>query len=174
MTFLHLLCFSPLFPNTVFYTGEPLCIFSLESRPHKVDDLYYLCLFSDLAVRSLRDLRGEHVPILKRIQKVVINGLAEKHGVASSQLLAYVALIEYHTQWIQWIGFVGKIWYPETIDFPMKYGAFLFKISLKPIHWDTELNCQLLSTFYIPDCIAIRGFFWTSGKWFPQDATIGQ
>lgn len=55
-----------------------------------VDDLYYLCLFSDLSVRSLRDLRGEHVPILKRIQQVVVNGLADKHGVASSQLLAYV------------------------------------------------------------------------------------
>jgi hypothetical protein len=86
MLYVFHLCFP-----TPFNTGEKVV------SSHKVDDLYYLCLFSDLTVRSLRDLRGEHVPILKRIQKVVINGLAEKHGVASSQLLAYVALI-YRTQ----------------------------------------------------------------------------
>ena len=80
MLYVFHLCFP-----TPFNTGEKVV------SPHKVDDLYYLCLFSDLTVRSLRDLRGEHVPMLKRIQKVVINGLAEKHGVASSQLLAYVA-----------------------------------------------------------------------------------
>ena len=86
MLYVFHLCFP-----TPFNTGEKVV------SSHKVDDLYYLCLFSDLTVLSLRDLRGEHVPILKRIQKVVINGLAEKHGVASSQLLAYVALI-YRTQ----------------------------------------------------------------------------
>ena len=91
---MHVVCFSPFFPKIVGVKTRSL--FNVES-PHKVDDLYYLCLFSDLTVRSLRDLRGEHVPMLKRIQKVVINGLAEKHGVASSQLLAYVALI-YRTQ----------------------------------------------------------------------------
>ena len=56
----------------------------------EVDDLYYLCLFSDMAVRSLRDLRAEHLPLLKRIHDVVVPALAEKHGVAASSLLAYV------------------------------------------------------------------------------------
>ncbi|CAE7232389.1 DCPS [Symbiodinium natans] len=55
-----------------------------------VDDLYYLALFSDFSVRSLRDLRGEHLPLLKRIQQTVLSGLAVKHGVAPSALLAYV------------------------------------------------------------------------------------
>ncbi|CAJ1336432.1 unnamed protein product, partial [Effrenium voratum] len=55
-----------------------------------VDDLYYLCLFSDMAVRSLRDLRAEHLPLLKRIRAEVVPGLARKHGVEASALLAYV------------------------------------------------------------------------------------
>ena len=55
----------------------------------QVDDLYYLCLFSDLAVRSLRDLRGEHVALLKRIRDQVLPGLAEKHGAPAANLMAY-------------------------------------------------------------------------------------
>eukprot|EP00913_Durusdinium_trenchii_P017346 g16312.t1 len=55
-----------------------------------VDDLYYLCLFSDMGVRSLRDLRATHLPLLRRIQDVVVPGLAEKHGASASSLLAYV------------------------------------------------------------------------------------
>ena len=34
---------------------------------------------------------------------------------------------------IQWIGLRENL--QETIDFPIKYGAFLLKFSLNPIHW---------------------------------------
>mmetsp|Transcript_60912 Transcript_60912/g.113922 ORF Transcript_60912/g.113922 Transcript_60912/m.113922 type:complete len:304 (-) Transcript_60912:64-975(-) len=55
-----------------------------------VDDLYYLCLFTDMSVRSLRDLREQHVPLLERVETNVVPGLAKKHGVDPSSLLAYV------------------------------------------------------------------------------------
>ena len=54
-----------------------------------MDDLYYLCLFSDLAVRSLRDLRAEHLALLKRIRDQVLPGLAEKHQAPKANLMAY-------------------------------------------------------------------------------------
>ena len=84
MLYVFHLCFP-----TPFNTGEKVV------SSHKVDDLYYLCLFSDLTVRSLRDLRGEHVPILKRIQKVVINGLAEE---AWSRFLSIAGLCGFDLQ----------------------------------------------------------------------------
>ena len=34
-----------------------------------------------------------------------------------------------------WIGFVGKIFTGNHGYFPIKYGAFRFQFSLKPIHW---------------------------------------
>ena len=37
------------------------------------------------------------------------------------------------TYCIQWIGLRENL--QETIDFPIKYGAFRLKFSLKPIHW---------------------------------------
>ena len=36
----------------------------------------------------------------------------------------------------QWIDLRDNL--QETMDFPMKYGAFLFNFSLKPIHWITD------------------------------------
>ena len=36
---------------------------------------------------------------------------------------------------IDWIGLREIL--QETIDFPIEYGAFRLKISLKPIHWDS-------------------------------------
>jgi len=55
------------------------------------DNLYYLAMFKDLSIRSLRDLRGSrHVKALHRLRKEVIPGLAKRHGVSSDQLLAYV------------------------------------------------------------------------------------
>ena len=88
--------------NEVAHWFQILLAFELKGRawPHEVDDLYYLCLFSDMSIRSLRDLRGEHVPLLKRIQQQVVNGLAEKHRVASSGLLAYVPLMCCELPWL--------------------------------------------------------------------------
>ena len=62
------------------------------------DQLYYLVLFKDLLVRSLRDLRGcKHLKALRRIRDEVVAGLAAKHEVAAEQLIAYV---HYHpTLW---------------------------------------------------------------------------
>ena len=68
-----------------------LCCGSSQVAAPEVDDLYYLCLFSDMGVRSLRDLRATHLPLLRRIQDVVVPGLAEKHGASASSLLAYAA-----------------------------------------------------------------------------------
>ena len=60
-----------------------------------VDDLYYQALFRDLTVRSLRDLRGAHLPALRRVRDEVVGGLAAKHGAPAPQLLAYM---HYHPQ----------------------------------------------------------------------------
>eukprot|EP00928_Gymnodinium_smaydae_P070785 TRINITY_DN54554_c0_g1_i1.p1 TRINITY_DN54554_c0_g1~~TRINITY_DN54554_c0_g1_i1.p1 ORF type:complete len:334 (-),score=42.28 TRINITY_DN54554_c0_g1_i1:7-981(-) len=54
------------------------------------DELYYQCLFSDTSVRSLRNLTGDHVPILKRIRDTVVPGLALRHGLESDSLMTYV------------------------------------------------------------------------------------
>merc|ERR1712086_267968 len=54
------------------------------------DNLYFLALFRDLAVRSLRDLRSCHVAALRRVQSDVLPGVAAKFNVQPSQLIAYV------------------------------------------------------------------------------------
>ena len=53
--------------------------------------------------------------------------------------------------YVQWIGLRENL--QETIDFPIKYGAFRFKFSLKPIHWYVWFRkgiamsgCPILST----------------------------
>ena len=46
----------------------------------------------------------------------------------------------------QWIGLRENL--QETIDFPIKYGAFRFQFSLKPIH--RQDFGQILSCFFFP------------------------
>jgi len=55
-----------------------------------VNNLYYLALFKDTTVRSLRDLRGKHLAALQRIRDEVLPGLANKFSVPAEQLLSYV------------------------------------------------------------------------------------
>mmetsp|Transcript_81728 Transcript_81728/g.179606 ORF Transcript_81728/g.179606 Transcript_81728/m.179606 type:complete len:335 (+) Transcript_81728:70-1074(+) len=76
---------------------ELACESSLVLKDYKWQDvsntanLYYLVLFKDMTVRSIRDLRGEkHLATLRRIQQEVIPGLAAKHSVPAEQLIAYV------------------------------------------------------------------------------------
>lgn len=54
------------------------------------NNLYYLAIAKDLSIRSLRDLRGDvHLMALRRVRDEIVSGLASKHAVPSSQLLAY-------------------------------------------------------------------------------------
>eukprot|EP00927_Polykrikos_kofoidii_P050752 TRINITY_DN44635_c0_g1_i1.p1 TRINITY_DN44635_c0_g1~~TRINITY_DN44635_c0_g1_i1.p1 ORF type:complete len:354 (-),score=47.19 TRINITY_DN44635_c0_g1_i1:139-1101(-) len=58
------------------------------------NNLYYLSIFKDMTVRSLRNLDGsKHLNALLRIRDEVIVGLASKHGVPVEHLIPY---IHYH------------------------------------------------------------------------------
>ena len=43
--------------------------------PKKMYNFYYLAMFSDLNLRSIRDLTGNHIPVLKKLKKIIIREL---------------------------------------------------------------------------------------------------
>jgi m7GpppX diphosphatase len=52
--------------------------------------LYTLAIAKDPSLRSVRDLRGRHVPMLQRLKQGALALLREKHGVPPSALRVYM------------------------------------------------------------------------------------
>jgi m7GpppX diphosphatase len=58
----------------------------------KCDDkkFHWLALVTDTEVRTLRDLRGKHVAMLKNIQEQALGKIKEETGLDQEQVMAYV------------------------------------------------------------------------------------
>ena len=52
--------------------------------------LYTLAILKDPALRSVRDLRGEHAPMLRRLRAGVLAELGRRYGVRADQVRAYM------------------------------------------------------------------------------------
>ncbi|KAF0717327.1 Aste57867_2358 [Aphanomyces stellatus] len=60
------------------------------SPPYHSDSLYCLAIVMDHAVRSIRDLRAAHLPLLENIRDKGRALIAQKYGVAASSLRVFV------------------------------------------------------------------------------------
>jgi m7GpppX diphosphatase len=52
--------------------------------------LNWLSIVHDLSIRTLRDLRGKHVPMLKRMLDACMASIEEQTGIPRDQVMAYV------------------------------------------------------------------------------------
>ncbi|XP_050311803.1 m7GpppX diphosphatase [Anthonomus grandis grandis] len=55
----------------------------------EIDTLYFLALCNQRGIKSIRDLTGEHLPLLKNIRDKTVAALTSKYGLDSSQLRIY-------------------------------------------------------------------------------------
>lgn len=62
---------------------------SRHTHPSKMT-LNWLCIAHDLQIRTLRDLRGEHVAMLKQMLEMSMQAIQAHTGIAREQVMAYV------------------------------------------------------------------------------------
>ncbi|RLN88984.1 hypothetical protein BBJ28_00023024, partial [Nothophytophthora sp. Chile5] len=60
------------------------------SDPSNVESLYCLAIVHDRSLRSLRDLNGSHLKLLRNIRNASLEVLSEKFGVRASSVRMYV------------------------------------------------------------------------------------
>ena len=52
--------------------------------------MYVLAIIKQRGIRSLRDLRGEHLPLLRHIQSASLEAIRKEYGSAANTVRAYV------------------------------------------------------------------------------------
>lgn len=62
---------------------------AITSPPQRMT-LNWLSIVHDLRIRTLRDLRGEHLPMLQRMLSLAMAAIEEHTGIAAEQVMAYV------------------------------------------------------------------------------------
>jgi len=70
--------------------------------PHKPEDAYYIALFEDASLSSLRDLRAEHLPLLRRVLGEAPAAVLERLAAADPEapLPQLVCFVQYEpTYW---------------------------------------------------------------------------
>ncbi|ETV98798.1 hypothetical protein, variant [Aphanomyces invadans] len=60
------------------------------SAPYHVESLYCLAIVRDRSIRSVRDLRAPHVPMLESLRAKGLAVIREKYGVAASSVRCFV------------------------------------------------------------------------------------
>ncbi|XP_014282220.1 m7GpppX diphosphatase [Halyomorpha halys] len=78
----------------VFEDSDPLTGFvlipDLKWNGKQTEDLYLLALIKRRGIKSLRDLRGEHLPLLKNILSKGVNAIFEKYNISRNQLRIFI------------------------------------------------------------------------------------
>jgi len=54
-----------------------------------IEEMHYLTMVTDRSLRSIRDLRGRHVPMLTRMKQMVTEYISKTHGLPKSKVRAY-------------------------------------------------------------------------------------
>ena len=65
-------------------------ISSLRSKKKTDGVFHWLAVVTDTSLRTIRDLRGSHVPMLKELQRLCLEKIREETGVDENQIMAYV------------------------------------------------------------------------------------
>jgi m7GpppX diphosphatase len=73
-------------------TPEFVLLPDVKTTTKKWDEkkFHWLALATDTEIRTLRDLRGKHLPILKNIQKQASEKIKEETGLDPEQVMAYI------------------------------------------------------------------------------------
>uniref|UniRef100_A0AAV1V5X7 m7GpppX diphosphatase n=1 Tax=Peronospora matthiolae TaxID=2874970 RepID=A0AAV1V5X7_9STRA len=79
-----------IYEDTHPYNGFVLLPDFKWSDQSKLESLYCLAIVHDRSLRSLRDLTGAHLKLLRNIRNACLNILREKYGVNASSIRAYL------------------------------------------------------------------------------------
>ena len=71
-------------------TGKSSQQLQCNHRPPLRMTLNWLAIVHDTRIRSLRDLRGEHLPMLRRLLSLSLQAVEEHTGIPAAQVMAYV------------------------------------------------------------------------------------
>jgi hypothetical protein len=80
-------------PSSFWPANSPLCAPCLERRwrPKRAHPpLHWLALLTDTSLKTVRDLRGQHVPMLEQLHALCCNKIQEETGIPSDQIMVYV------------------------------------------------------------------------------------
>lgn len=83
--------------DSILYQDEEVVVLpDIYWVPQKVETLNCLLISTDSTLRSIRDLTAEHIPLLKRMQKVAAETVTKNFGVPENKLRFY---FHYHPSW---------------------------------------------------------------------------
>jgi m7GpppX diphosphatase len=81
-----------------------------------MNDMYYLAIFKNKELRSIRDLNKSHLPLLNKVRDISINKIKELHNIDGDQLRLY---FHYHPSFWQLhmhINLITKPWHGALSD----------------------------------------------------------
>ena len=81
-----------------------------------ISDMYYLVIFKNKNLKSIRDLNQDHLPLLGRVKEICINKIKELHNINANQLRLYFHYYPSFWQLHLHINLITKAWHGALID----------------------------------------------------------
>ena len=102
--------------HIIYNDNDIILIPDLKWNNKVIDDMYYLVIFKNKDLKSIRDLNQSHLPLLDRVKEICTNKIKELHDIDSNKLRLY---FHYHPSFWQLhlhINLVAKSWDGTLVD----------------------------------------------------------
>ena len=123
--------------RVLFKDEEMVIVFDTKMDMADLSSVYMQCIFREAGIRSIRDLRAEHLPMLQRARTTILKVSREKLSCKPSELRIYMHY--YPTFWWAHI-------HVQHISFPMMGGST--SIGKAILLEDVMQNLALKSDYY--------------------------
>lgn len=104
--------------ESIIYSDDNIVIIpDLKWSSGKIEDMYYLVIFKNKNLRSIRDLNQSHLALLNNVKDICTNKIKELHNINSEQLRLY---FHYHPSFWQLhlhVNLITNPWYGALVDF---------------------------------------------------------
>lgn len=85
--------------DTILYSDNNIVLLpDLKWSSNKIEDMYYLVIFKNKELKSIRDLNNSHLSLLNDVREICIKKINELHNISSDQLRFY---FHYHPSFWQ-------------------------------------------------------------------------
>lgn len=103
--------------DIIYNDGHVILLPDLKWSSGKIEDLYYLIIFKDKQLRSIRDLNQNHLQLLNNVKAICTNIISEKHNISVDQFRIY---FHYHPSFWQLhlhVNLITNPWYGALADY---------------------------------------------------------
>jgi|LakMenEpi03Aug12_release.lakeMendotaPanAssembly.Ray.scaffolds.fasta_scaffold164584_2 m7GpppX diphosphatase len=114
----------------VYQDDDIIMLPDLKWTSNNIEEMYYLIIFKNKQLKSIRDLNKTHLPLLDKAKKISCDLINKLHNIDNNQLRLYFHYRPTFWQLHLHINLINKVWKNSSIDNAYQLSKIITNIKL--------------------------------------------